>query len=217
MLNNSMSLSNKRNDFFDVLKGIGILCVFYGHTAYWGTLPSRMVFSFHMPLFFLISGIFFHIEKIPNWGSLVRKVWRNLLLPYCFFVIVGCLITYDLTITRWLSRPLSQCGRIIHGEGADSIWFLVCLATVQFLAWVISHSFTMRDSDIMKVCLLFAGLITAHCIYLFLPKKIIKMAPFMLASVPAAMVFFSFGQLFAKQLYDYGYSKIRCNILIINR
>lgn len=74
----------RRSSYIDVLKGIGILLVYYGHTAMWGSLPSRAVFSFHMPLFFLLSGICFNVVNVGTIGDLVKKVWRNLLLPYCF-------------------------------------------------------------------------------------------------------------------------------------
>lgn len=77
----SLECSN-RNGFIDVCKGIGILLVYYGHSACWGTLPSRIVFSFHMPLFFLLSGFVFDVDKISNLRALLRKVTRNLLLPY---------------------------------------------------------------------------------------------------------------------------------------
>ena len=133
----TMSALDSRDEFFDVCKGIGILCVYYGHTALWGTLPSRMVFSFHMPLFFLLSGIFFDCEKIAGFGCLVRKIWRNLLLPYCFFLVVGSVIKLDMTIARWSANPISECCRIIHGEGSEAIWFLVCLAVVRLLFWVV--------------------------------------------------------------------------------
>ena len=209
MLNNSKSLSNKRNEFFDVLKGIGILCVFYGHTAYWGTLPSRMVFSFHMPLFFLISGIFFDVGRIADFASLVKKIWRNLLLPYCFFSVVGCLIKYDLSIVEWLSEPFDQCIRLLHGEASNSIWFLVCLAMVQLLAWIVSHYFKplLSLSSMIWGCLILTSVIIAHFVTHLLARSAINRSPLMLASVPAAMVFFATGRLFAKQLDDYGHSQ----------
>ncbi len=204
-----MNTSNERNEFFDVLKGIGILCVLYGHTAFWGTLPSRMIFSFHMPLFFLVSGIVFNIGRIPDFKSLVCKIWRNLLLPYCFFVVVGNLIKYDLTIAGWTSRPLFQLGMILHGEGSNSIWFLVCLAMVQLLAWIVSYKLKqVLPSHVMWVCLILISVIMAQLITLFLPNVVIRRTPLMLASVPAAMVFFAIGRLFSKQLSDYGYSQM---------
>lgn len=41
---------------FDIAKGIAILCVILGHLGI--KEIDRVVFVFHMPLFFLISGYF---------------------------------------------------------------------------------------------------------------------------------------------------------------
>lgn len=51
-----------RNDNLDVLKGLGILLVVIGHSEY--VLRGKgelfnLIYSVHMPLFFLISGVFF--------------------------------------------------------------------------------------------------------------------------------------------------------------
>lgn len=50
-------VEKKRDLSFDIAKGIGMLAVILGHMS----LPARLsgfIFSFHMPLFFLINGFF---------------------------------------------------------------------------------------------------------------------------------------------------------------
>ena len=129
-----MSAPQKRSELIDICKGIGILCVYYGHTAVGGTLPSRMIFSFHMPLFFMISGALFDIDKINNFKWLLIKVTRNLLIPYCFFEIIGYMARRDASLL-W-HRPVHEIVRLLHGTGyAESTWFLMCLASVQIVAW----------------------------------------------------------------------------------
>lgn len=62
---------NKRLDWIDKAKGIGIILVVYGHVARgifnagipmneksFGIIDS-VIYSFHMPLFFFLSGFFF--------------------------------------------------------------------------------------------------------------------------------------------------------------
>lgn len=46
---------NERNIPFDLLKGIGILLMMWCHLT---QTHSQFVYSFHMPLFFLISGYY---------------------------------------------------------------------------------------------------------------------------------------------------------------
>ena len=53
--------ARKRIEYVDVAKGIAILSVIVGHTfsAYDpGSLLNRFIYSFHMPLFFILSGFF---------------------------------------------------------------------------------------------------------------------------------------------------------------
>ena len=47
-----------RISYFDIAKGIGIILVMFAHV----TLPitlEKFIYSFHVPLFFFLSGYFF--------------------------------------------------------------------------------------------------------------------------------------------------------------
>ena len=48
--------SPKRDPFIDMLKGIGILLVIWGYSS---LFLFNEIYSFHMPLFFFLSGCFF--------------------------------------------------------------------------------------------------------------------------------------------------------------
>ena len=187
-----MASAVSRNEFLDVCKGIGILCVYYGHTALWGTVPSRMIFSFHMPLFFLVSGIFM------SEGS-VRKVWarawKNLVLPYLFFVVVGQIIKIDQTLAAWSADPLGCLSKIVHGEGSNAIWFLICLADLQILTNIVFRNVAAISTGV-KVLIIAVLAVLADVVFRVLPFRIAMRLPFMLASVPSAMVFFLTGVLF---------------------
>ena len=52
-------MKQSRLDYMDLAKGIGILAVILGH-VYKNTVFGTLLYSFHLPLFFLISGYFFH-------------------------------------------------------------------------------------------------------------------------------------------------------------
>ena len=49
----------KRILAFDLLKGVGILLVILGHIEIPHSLKT-VIYSFHMPLFFFVSGCFFN-------------------------------------------------------------------------------------------------------------------------------------------------------------
>ena len=60
-----------------------------GHIGF-GTMFSKIIHSFHMPLFFFISGIFF--TKPKSFDLFVMKKSKSLLIPYLFFGIINYLV-----------------------------------------------------------------------------------------------------------------------------
>ena len=206
---------SNRNEFIDVCKGIGILLVYYGHSAYWGTLPSRIVFSFHMPLFFLLSGFVFNVAKISSLRALLRKVTRNLLLPYIIFVIIGCLMKYDETFLNWKSDPIGMVIRIIHGEGSNSIWFLSCLSMVQILAWCFLR-WAARFERRFAIGILASMMLVVACgISLIVPESVVSRLPFMSASVPSCLFFFSIGVMCKDELGEFPFSPFKMSSLLL--
>lgn len=83
--------AKKRIDYLDVAKGIAILSVVVGHTfsAYDpGSFLNKFIYSFHMPLFFILSGYFFKSQEFKP--ALNKKV-KHLLMPYVIINLVRCL------------------------------------------------------------------------------------------------------------------------------
>ena len=60
---------HKRDDLLDIAKDIGIMLVVLGHTLqgfytdFDNNLAFRLIYSFHMPLFFFISGAVLSLKK----------------------------------------------------------------------------------------------------------------------------------------------------------
>ncbi|WP_075580419.1 acyltransferase family protein [Acidaminococcus massiliensis] len=76
------SITLQRIQWIDIAKGITIFFVIIGHTAPFDILERNMIFSFHMPLFFILSG--YHFKIAQNWDEARERFWKNvrhLLLP----------------------------------------------------------------------------------------------------------------------------------------
>ncbi|MDA9004038.1 acyltransferase family protein [bacterium] len=70
-----------RSEWVDYCKAIGIILVVYGHVARglfnagigssipWYSLVDSIVYSFHMPLFFFLSGLFFYSSFSKKGGG----------------------------------------------------------------------------------------------------------------------------------------------------
>ena len=80
---------SSRDETFDILKGLAIIFVIMGHS---GVGPLRaFIFSFHMPLFFFITGYFLKVRPLSREIGLNLK---RLIVPYifsaaCIFVIAA--------------------------------------------------------------------------------------------------------------------------------
>lgn len=130
-----------RNTAIDTAKGIAILLVIIGH-CYWlrdfGFL-ARFIYSFHMPLFFIISGFFL---KDITFKQAIKKYGKAYLWPYLiigmFIILIG--ITKDATHGRALYETLKiNAIKILWGSNCESgilfgniphigpSWFLLAL------------------------------------------------------------------------------------------
>ena len=82
----------ERDNTIDIVKSIGILLMILGHHTLVPDLLTNFIFSFHMPLFFILSGYFYRRKDIHG---LIKSDMRHLVRPYfitAFFCILTCLI-----------------------------------------------------------------------------------------------------------------------------
>ena len=81
--------TSKRLDYLDMAKGIGIFFVVLGHMEDIATGTRVWISSFHMPLFFIVSGILMAVKGEPekDFTDSVKKRFRGIIIPYlcpCF-------------------------------------------------------------------------------------------------------------------------------------
>ena len=83
ILERGQSKSN-RIAYIDAAKGIGILLMILGHTGMYGlpVVMHKMIYSFHMPLFAIISGFFLHFSDSKKLlGESLRSKIMKILVP----------------------------------------------------------------------------------------------------------------------------------------
>ena len=64
--------------FWNIMKGIGIICVVVGHSGSWLT---PYVYMFHMVLFVFISGYLFNERYVGDFKSFLKKRGKSLYWP----------------------------------------------------------------------------------------------------------------------------------------
>lgn len=134
------SQTRLRLEFIDVARGIGIFFVLLGHNLWARSRGSAVIFNFHMPLFFFLSGLFFSPEKARTWNGIRRKV-LSLLAPVLFFALLGCSVFLARPeLARECSKKTLYC-LFVHGEPwyDKPLWFFTSLAGV-----VLAFSFASR-------------------------------------------------------------------------
>ena len=67
-----------RLTYIDIAKGFAMLCIIAGHFGI--VTANRFVYTFHVPLFFLISGYF--LSTRLDLKTFVEKKVRQLIVPY---------------------------------------------------------------------------------------------------------------------------------------
>lgn len=95
---------NKRDQNLDIMKGIGILLVVFGHVFY----HSEVIYQFHMPLFFILSGA--AMTYSLNGYSFSKKI-KTLMVPYIVFSVI-CFVYWALLESKF--RPAID-GRVFGG------------------------------------------------------------------------------------------------------
>lgn len=139
-------------EYLDIAKGIGILLVILGHCVNKNTPIHNWIFSFHMPLFFFISGYCFRIDKYNSLKNVIVDKARRLLVPYILFSLLGLIIS--LVIPRWrqqvdikgiLVDVYTGYPKLSH---ITSTWFLVSLFLCMIIWWTINYVF---KNDMIRI------------------------------------------------------------------
>lgn len=143
----------QRYEYLDISKGIGILLVVWAHILLVGT-SHRVIYAFHMPLFFLISGMLFRRDKYPDLWIFLKKRAKRLLVPFAIYSVVTWIfwasfrfLRHDNVVSYW--DPLLQTV-LAKGSGAymvhnSALWFIPCLFATEILYFAFS-----RLADILK-------------------------------------------------------------------
>jgi len=145
-------MPNNRIAWIDALKGFGMVLVILGHM----TIPDiarRFIFSFHMPLFFFISGYLYRNEFSKRW--LARKI-DSLLVPY---VVYG-MITLIVWIFVGKTDMRTGVKTLVSGNGLGLTWFLTCLFLTELFGGCLIRVLRKRSRScvlLVAICLALLG------------------------------------------------------------
>ena len=117
-----------RIKWLDIVKGIGIVLVVLGHCCTNNlNIVTNYICSFHMPLFFLASGITF---KRSSFDDQIRKRFYSLALP----LIIYTVINYFVVLVSYLLIPSVYRGTVLQIAQLRGQWFLISLLLITLFA-----------------------------------------------------------------------------------
>ena len=86
--------SGKRIAYIDICKGLTMVCVMLAHFTY-GSMLCKIIYSFHMPLFFILAGYTYKKKETKEQIAIgIKKSVKRLILPTIIVVIFE--ITADI-------------------------------------------------------------------------------------------------------------------------
>ncbi len=93
-----MKTAKNRIEWIDTAKGIGLLCVILGHLH----IPylSAWIYTFHIPLFFFLSGCVFNGQKYSFKEYFIRR-FKSLIVPY---FVLGAVILFFNYVVFFVSK-----------------------------------------------------------------------------------------------------------------
>lgn len=186
---------SRRDYSLDIAKGIGIIAVLIGHLS---SIGRVWIFSFHMPLFFILAGYFFKPENLKN---RIRKDSVRLLVPYLltsiaiilFYFLLSFISKKDINVNKWIIAAAWGSGGLHSSLYLGSIpyigaiWFLLALFWCKF-------SFTVLFSFCKNIYALGILCMGISILSIYINNNYINL-PFSLLPGLAALIFYYFGYL----------------------
>ena len=181
-----------RNYSLDVARGIGICLVVLGHTLTYDNWPSRFIFTFHMPLFFVISGMLYSRGKIEDFNG-------KYMSAYLFFLLLSVVkLPFDSSLlpSSWggVCRMLWGCFVHCHPTLNGPLWFLVTLTMCRMVFACIDRGLAMssRRRILGGIFLLGVAVAALYCARLpFAWRRFY--VPYMVTNLPLALFFYACG------------------------
>lgn len=151
-----------RLTYLDMVKGIGIIFVVMGHSQYLSEQIRIVITSFHMPLFFIVSGMLIsHIgeERRPMREILKRKA-LSMLVPYAVFSAVYLVIYggYYCGYLHMIEKKTIMGYLILtFGLGGMSVlWFLTALFFAEIVFFLLLKRCQKHSVAVIVICIVCA-------------------------------------------------------------
>ena len=179
-------MKSNRIEWIDTLKILGIFYIYLGHFGKSAGSLYPFVFSFHVPLFFFISGLF---ASSPNSiGALLKvtkKTFSAIIIPYFIFCVISIMfycIRFQWGPDIFYEKVVGALTGVRGVVFAESLWFLPCLFVVIIYHATLSLIFK-RKAFVLAISLV---------IYVWLMPKAIISHPYYFFNVDSGLCYLAY-------------------------
>lgn len=173
-----------------------MLTIVWGH-IYYGRASSAFVYAFHIPLFFVLSGMVFDKNRYPSFCTFLKKKLKSLLIPYAVFSfltwviwVAYAMVTHADVESYWM--PLVQTviaqgseGYLVHNV---PLWFVMCLFSMEVMYYFIAG---LKRVWITIITVLMAAM--SYCLLNYYPSFDFSAIPWSIDAAMLGIPFYALG------------------------
>ncbi|HCW2846925.1 TPA: acyltransferase family protein [Escherichia coli] len=189
-------MSNHRIEWVDTLKFLGMFYIYLGHIGPSAGKLYPFVFSFHVPLFFFISGLFYNRSyEIVSSMKIIKRSFIKIIIPYAVFSIIGIAvyaIKWNLPEQRIQEMLLNALMGIRNQVPITSLWFLPAL-------FIVISYYTLFNLLLRNTAVIFIVSLVIYCLTPIWGKQMPSVI-FNMDSALHYLCYFSFGVLMSNKV-----------------
>ena len=148
---------NNRLQYIDIAKGIVIILMVMGHSSL-PEYPQKWIFSFHMPFFFMVSGMLTNWKK-QSMKDFINSKTKSLAIPFFIYSSIVLLLTplyMDMSIIEHTEIV------VLKGWTSTPLWFVPVLYFALLLCKLIMSRKRSIQYISIGVLLIFTFLYRGH-------------------------------------------------------
>ncbi len=205
-----------RLDWIDLAKGIAIILVVIGHVGAsynsaniyshetFLSILTKIIYSFHMPLFIFISGYLFSLKKIQNQSIEVIKILINYGVPYIFFSVLWIIFKFVFSSFINTTIDIKQI-LFIFVTPVSFMWYLYAIMIMEIIQIFITKftnekSFKLIHCAISAVMILLVHYYSSASVSFF--SETMSISDFIISDIFKYYLYFLIGLYFGKSLVN---------------
>lgn len=166
MIEKNAAVPKSRIAWIDIAKAIAIFAMIEGHVVAYGGYARNLIYSFHMPLFFILTG--FTIKEVTDFREFlaaVKKDFCRIMLPCIGTQSINGLLSYWIYDEAAMDSLRLRAEQFFWGSAIDvyghsclgMIWFLVALFWTKVLYYLVRLLFRNKCSGAVFLFLAMVG------------------------------------------------------------